>query len=163
MQKRTRLPIALTVAGSDSGGGAGIQADLKTFAALGVHGTSVITALTAQNPKRVLRVQPVDVAVVKSQLAAVLDEFQPQAIKLGMLFSAEIIEVVAASFAHAKKFPPLILDPVMVSTSGARLLKEKAVKVLTSKLFPLATLVTPNIAEAEALTGLRIREPEDLR
>src|SRR6185436_14363823 len=113
-----KLPIALTIAGSDSGGGAGIQADLKTFAALGVHGTSVITALTAQNPKGVLGVQATEPAMVNSQLAAVFDSFHPQAIKTGMLFSAKVICAVGAFLRRAKKIPPLIVDPIMVSTSG---------------------------------------------
>ncbi len=157
------MPIALTIAGSDSGGGAGIQADLKTFASLGVHGTSVITCLTAQNPQRVLGVQAAEPATVRQQLQAVFSELRPQAIKTGMLFSSEIIREVAAFLARTPKRPPLIVDPVMIATSGASLLKADSVKALKDELLPRATLLTPNLPEAEALTGLPIREPEDLR
>jgi len=163
MQKCPTLPVALTIAGSDSGAGAGIQADLKTFAALGVHGTGVITAVTAQNPKGVLGVQATDPAMVNSQLAAVFDAFHPQAIKTGMLFSAKVIRAVVAFLRRAKKIPPLIVDPVMVSTSGTRLLEEKAVDVLEKELLPLAALITPNVPEAEALSRFKIGEPEDMR
>jgi hydroxymethylpyrimidine kinase/phosphomethylpyrimidine kinase len=154
-------PSALTIAGSDSGGGAGIQADLKTFAALGVHGTSVITCITAQNPRRVIGVEPCSVRIVEAQLEAVSSELPPRAAKTGMLFSAPLIRAVAG-WARVRKCS-LVVDPVMVATSGARLLKEDAVKALTKYLLPLATVITPNIPEAEALLDIRIREPEDLR
>jgi hydroxymethylpyrimidine kinase/phosphomethylpyrimidine kinase len=163
MKDAPSLPIALTVAGSDSGGGAGIQADLKTFAALGVHGASVITCLTAQNPAAVLGVEPVRPTMVRRQLEAIFAELPPQAIKTGMLYSAAIIREVARFLGELRRRPPLIVDPVMVAGSGARLLKPGAVRTLTEELLPLATLLTPNVPEAEALTGLRIREPEDLR
>jgi hydroxymethylpyrimidine/phosphomethylpyrimidine kinase len=162
MSKRTRLPLALTIAGSDSGGGAGIQADLKTFAALGVHGTSVVTCLTAQNPKGVLGVQAATPKIVQQQLDAVLAELPPAACKSGMLYSTSIIRVVSEYFG-GKKRPPLIVDPVMVATSGARLLKASAVRSVCDHLLPLATLLTPNIDEAEALLGFRIQEEEALR
>jgi hydroxymethylpyrimidine/phosphomethylpyrimidine kinase len=162
MLKRPRLPIALTIAGSDSGGGAGIQADLKTFASLGIHGTSVITCLTAQNPKRVLGVQAATPAMVRQQLEAVFAELPPAACKTGMLYSAEIIRVVVEFF-EQKNRPPLIVDPVMVATSGARLLKPSAVKAVCDRLLPLATLVTPNLDEAELLLAMKIRDEEDLR
>src|ERR1041384_4811060 len=122
-----KLSVALTVAGADSGGGAGIQADLKTFAALGVHGTSVITALTAQNPKVVLGVQATEPAMVNSQLAAVFNSLRPQAIKTGMLYSAQVICMVAEFLASTENDLPLIVDPIMLSTSGTRLLEERAV------------------------------------
>jgi hydroxymethylpyrimidine/phosphomethylpyrimidine kinase len=154
--------VALTIAGSDSGGGAGIQADLKTFASLGVHGTSAITCLTAQNPKAVLAVQAARPEMVRQQIEAVFAELPPRAVKTGMLFSREIILVVAEFFAHGRR-PPLIVDPVMVATSGARLLKSAALKALQSELFPKAALVTPNLHEAELLLNRRIAEPEDLR
>jgi len=160
---RRSIPCALTVAGSDSGGGAGIQADLKTFAALGVHGTSVITCLTAQNPKQVLAVEPASVRVIQAQLEALLAELPPDAIKTGMLFSAEVISTVASFLARRGSRKPLIVDPVMVSTSGAALLQADAVEALRTKLLPLAELITPNVPEAEALTGDSIKEPEDLR
>jgi hydroxymethylpyrimidine/phosphomethylpyrimidine kinase len=156
------LPIALTIAGSDSGGGAGLQADLKTFAALGVHGVSVITCLTAQNPRGVLGVQAATPAMVRRQLESVFAELPPAAGKTGMLYSAEIIRVVV-DFFSGKHRPPLIVDPVMVATSGARLLKPPAVRAICDRLLPLAALVTPNLDEAEWLLGIRIRHEEDLR
>ncbi|HMJ91762.1 MAG TPA: bifunctional hydroxymethylpyrimidine kinase/phosphomethylpyrimidine kinase [Candidatus Acidoferrum sp.] len=159
--KRAKLPVAMTVAGSDSGGGAGVQADLKTFAALGTHGVSVITSITAQNPRGVTAVEACSVKIIDEQLRAVA-AFRPAAAKTGMLFSAEIIVAVAAFF-RAHKNIKLIVDPVMIATSGARLLRPDAIQSLRRELLPLATLVTPNTAEAEALTGLRVREPEDLR
>jgi hydroxymethylpyrimidine/phosphomethylpyrimidine kinase len=153
--------VALTIAGSDSGGGAGVQADLKTFAALGVHGTSAITCITAQNPKRVLAVEPCSIRIIRAQLAALASELPPAAAKTGMLFSVEIIRAVARWFREQKC--SLVVDPVMVATSGARLLEADAVKALGSELFPRATVITPNIPEAEALVGFSLREPEDMR
>ena len=166
MVKRKQLPVALTIAGSDSGGGAGIQADLKTFAALGVHGTSAIACLTAQNPRRVISVEPCSPKMLRQQIEAVFEELNPAAVKTGMLFSPENIRVVVSFFQNWKSEignRKLIVDPVMVSTSGARLLKPAAEKILKEKLLPLATLVTPNLDEAEILTGQKIRSPEDLR
>lgn len=162
MTKRAVQPIALTVAGSDSGGGAGIQADLNTFAALGVHGTSAITCLTAQNPKGVLGVQAATPAMVRRQLEGVFAELPPTAVKTGMLYSTAIVRSVVAFFRDRKR-PALIVDPVMVSTSGARLLKPSAVRAVCEELLPLATLVTPNLDEAELLLELRIRDEEGLR
>lgn len=166
MTKRKTLPVALTIAGSDSGGGAGIQADLKTFAALGVHGASAIACLTAQNPRRVLGVEPCSPKMLLLQIEAVCAELPPAAVKTGMLFSAENICVVA-DFLRSSKFRierfKLVVDPVMVSTSGARLLQPAAEKVLTEKLLPLADLVTPNLDEAEILAGLKISSPEQMR
>ena len=163
---RLNLPVALTIAGSDSGGGAGIQADLKTFAALGVHGTSAIACLTAQNPRRVLGVEACSPKMLRQQIEAVFAELKPAAVKTGMLFSAENISVVATFFRtphSALRIPHLIVDPVMVSTSGARLLKASAEKILKEKLLPLATLVTPNLDEAEILAGQKISSPEKMR
>ena len=154
--------MALTIAGSDSGGGAGIQADLKTFAALGVHGTSAITCITAQNPKRVTGIQAVRPELVRRQMEAVFQELPPLAVKTGMLYSAEIIRVVVDFFGRGKR-PPLIVDPVMVSTSGARLLKPSAIRILEEQLLPLAALVTPNLDEAEILVNQKLRSVEDLR
>ena len=156
-----KSPVVLTIAGSDSCGGAGIQADLRVFAALGVRGVSVVTAVTAQSPKSVRAVEGVKVETVREQLAAVFEGNKPKAAKTGMLLMARNVEVVAEWFANRRL--PLVVDPVMLSTSGAVLLKPSAVKVLQKKLLPVAKLVTPNVPEAEALTGLRIREPEDLR
>lgn len=155
-----KLPVALTIAGSDSGGGAGIQADLKTFAALGVHGASVITCLTAQNPARVLAVEPASPRIVRRQLQAIFQEIPPSAIKTGMLYSIENIRTVA-DFLKDKE-SPLVVDPVMVSTSGAVLLRPAALKVLKEKLLPRAALVTPNLPEAEILSGCNISSVEDM-
>jgi hydroxymethylpyrimidine/phosphomethylpyrimidine kinase len=162
VSKRKSIPVVLTIAGSDSGGGAGIQADLKTFASLGVHGTSVITCITAQNPVRVYGIEPCTPSMVRQQLEAVFDQLQPHVVKSGMLFSAPIIQAVAEFFENRRR-PSLIVDPVMVSTSGARLLDPDAVEVLTEKLLPLATLVTPNIHEAEILTGEKLHSVDDMR
>jgi hydroxymethylpyrimidine/phosphomethylpyrimidine kinase len=161
MSKRKILPVALTIAGSDSGGGAGIQADLKTFAALDVHGASAITCLTAQNPKCVLAIEPCSPKMLRQQLEAIFEELNPRAAKTGMLFSAENIYVVVKFFGGKKI--PLVVDPVFVSTSGVKLLKPDALKILREKLLPLATLVTPNLDEAEILAEQKISLPEDLR
>jgi len=155
-----KLPVALTIAGSDSGGGAGIQADLKTFSALAVHGASVIACLTAQNPARVLAVEPVSPKMLLRQLQAIFQEIPPSAIKTGMLYSIENIRTVA-DFLKGKEVP-LVVDPVMVSTSGAMLLRPGALKCLKEKLLPLAALVTPNLAEAEILGSCKISSVEDM-
>jgi hydroxymethylpyrimidine/phosphomethylpyrimidine kinase len=162
MSKRSNLPIALTIAGSDSGGGAGIQADLKTFAALGVHGTSAITCITAQNPKKVLGVEACSPAMVRKQMEAVFAELRPAAAKTGMLYSAEIVRTVG-DFFRRRRDVPLVVDPVMIATSGTRLLKAEAMEVLRRELLPLATLVTPNLAEAAVLGGEMPRDVEEMR
>jgi hydroxymethylpyrimidine/phosphomethylpyrimidine kinase len=162
MSKRGTLPIALTIAGSDSGGGAGLQADLKTFASLGVHGVSVVTCVTAQNPKGVSAVQPCSELVLRRQLEAVFTELPPAAVKTGMLYSAEIIRIVAR-FLRRHPVPLLVVDPVLVSTSGSHLLEPSALKVLITELLPHAGLVTPNVPEAELLTGQGVWSVEDLR
>jgi hydroxymethylpyrimidine/phosphomethylpyrimidine kinase len=153
-------PIALTIASSDSGGGAGIQADLKAFARCGVHGTSVIVALTAQNTTGVSAIHECPPQFVTAQLQALLADLPPRAVKTGMLFSAPIIEAVAAVLADARL--PLVIDPVMLASSGARLLRDDAVSALTGELFPLATVVTPNLMEAQALTGLDTEDRAEL-
>jgi hydroxymethylpyrimidine/phosphomethylpyrimidine kinase len=162
MPRIMHCPVALTIAGSDSGGGAGIQADLKTFAAFGVHGASAIACLTAQNPRRVYAVESTSPGMLKRQIKAVFSELRPAAVKTGMLFSAESVRVVAGFF-HRQHRVPLIVDPVMVATSGARLLKAEAIKVLKKHLLPLAMLVTPNLPEAEILTGGKIANVETMR
>jgi len=145
------VPKCLTIAGSDSGGGAGVQADLKAFAAAGCFGTSAIVALTAQNTTGVTAVHEVPPAFVRSQLEAVLGDIGADAAKTVMLFSRPVIETVADVLVD---YPlPLVVDPVMVASSGARLLEEDAVETLVARLFPLATVVTPNLPEAEALVG----------
>src|SRR5947207_8786312 len=142
---------ALTIATSDSGGGAGIQADLKAFAAAGVHGSSVLVALTAQNTRAVTAIHELPPAFVVAQLDAVFDDIGVDAAKTGMLFSRTIIETVAD---YLEAHPvPLVVDPVMVASSGAKLLQDDAVSSLVGRLFPLATVVTPNLMEAEALAG----------
>jgi hydroxymethylpyrimidine/phosphomethylpyrimidine kinase len=145
------VPKCLTIAGSDSGGGAGIQADLKAFAAAGCFGTSAIVALTAQNTTGVTAVHEVPPAFVRAQLEAVFDDLGVDAVKTGMLFSIAVIETVADFLAEHPV--PLVVDPVMVSSSGARLLELDAAATLVERLFPLATVVTPNLAEAQALVG----------
>jgi len=157
------VPIALTVAGSDSGGGAGLQADLKTFAALGVHGTTAMTCVTAQNPRGVRRIEACQPSLVRAQLEAVFAELPPAAVKTGLLLSASIIRVIADFFFGQAGRPPLVVDPVMVATSGANLLKRGAVSALVDRLLPLATLVTPNLDEAQLLTGLQLVDVEGLR
>jgi len=153
-------PVVLTIAGSDSGAGAGIQADLKTFAALGVYGVSVITAITAQNTVGVRAVQEIDPDVIAAQLDALAEDFQIAALKTGMLASVAIIEAVVAGIKH-HALRPLVVDPVMIAKSGDRLLREDAVETLRRALLPLAHVVTPNIPEAEVLTGHAIRTHED--
>jgi hydroxymethylpyrimidine/phosphomethylpyrimidine kinase len=145
------IPRALTIAGSDSGGGAGIQADLKAFAATGCHGMSAIVALTAQNTAGVTAVHECPPEFVRAQLEAVFSDIGVDAAKTGMLFSRAVIEAVA-DFLEGH-LVPLVVDPVMVASSGARLLEEDAVDMLVRRLFPLATVVTPNLMEAEALAG----------
>lgn len=162
MSRPAPVPVVLTIAGSDSGGGAGIQADLKTFTALGVFGTSAIAALTAQNPRRVTGIQPVSASFVVKQIDAVTAEFPVAAVKTGMLFSPAIIRAVAGALVKHRGVP-VVVDPVMIATSGARLLKEDAVRSLCSDLIPRATVVTPNVPEAEVLSGIRIRSLKDLR
>lgn len=153
------MNIVMTIAGSDSGGGAGIQADLKTFQEIGVFGTTAITALTAQNTLGVDQIFPVTADFVKQQVDIVLRDMPVSAVKTGMLFSAEIIYAVAETLAG--KDIQLIVDPVMIAKGGAPLLQKEAVEVLLSKLIPLATVVTPNIPEAEVITGKTIRTKAD--
>jgi len=155
-------PIALTLAGSDSGGGAGLQADLKTFASIGAFGTSAVTCLTAQNPKGVSAVQAVTPAFLQEQIRAVFSELRPAACKTGMLYSESLIRAIKEVW-PTKKAPPLVVDPVMVATSGAQLLKPSAIRTLTRDLFPLATLITPNLDEAVLLLGHPIRSLDELQ
>jgi len=157
-----KLPVALTIAGSDSGGGAGIQADLKTFAALGVYGTSALTAITAQNTLGVTDIVELPPAVVTAQIEAVMSDIGAAAAKTGMLSSAEIIEVVVKAIAHFN-IRNLVVDPVMVAKGGARLLRDDAVDALRRRLLPLAAVVTPNLPEAEELLGRPIRTLDERR
>lgn len=150
--------IALTIAGSDSGGGAGIQADLKTFSALGVYGTSVLTAVTAQNTRGVTAIENLSPGIVRAQIDAVLSDIDVKAIKIGMVSTPEAIETIAASLQHWGR--RAVLDPVMVATSGDRLLQPEAVEALHQLLLPLAVVVTPNLPEAALLTGQPIADGE---
>jgi hydroxymethylpyrimidine/phosphomethylpyrimidine kinase len=156
------FPIALTIAGSDSSGGAGIQADLKTFTVLDSYGASAITAITAQNTVAVAAIHAVPSEIIAAQIDAVMTDIGADAVKTGMLASAEVIEAVAAKIReHGVK--NLVCDPVMVAKSGHRLLEASAVEALRVKLLPLARVVTPNIPEAEVLGGMKIRDGEDAR
>ena len=157
-----RIPIAMTIAGSDSGAGAGIQADLKTFAALGVYGTSAITAITAQNTLRVTGVQEIAPDLIAAQIDAIVSDIGVDATKTGMLSSSEIIQVVAGAV-QRHSLSPLVVDPVMVAKGGDRLLREDAVGALRTRLLPLATVVTPNAPEAAALTGRPVTSLEQAR
>jgi hydroxymethylpyrimidine/phosphomethylpyrimidine kinase len=161
MTSRT-LPIALTVAGSDSGGGAGIQADLKTFHAFGVYGTSAITAITAQNTRGVTRIHSVPLDDVRAQIDAVVSDLRPAALKTGMLATAELVSTVADAI-RDHGLEQYVLDPVMVATSGDRLLEEDSVATIVSELLPLAELVTPNLHEAAILAEMSVETPDDMR
>ena len=160
--QETNVPVVLTIAGSDSGSGAGIQADLKTFAAHGVHGTSAITAVTAQNTLGVTAVQEVDLDVIAAQIDAVVEDMHPVAVKTGMLSSPEIVRLVAAK-ANEYGWQTLVVDPVMVASSGARLLRDEAVETYRTELLPLAAVTTPNLLEATELTGIEIASSGDVR
>jgi hydroxymethylpyrimidine/phosphomethylpyrimidine kinase len=155
------IPKALTIAGSDSGGGAGIQADLKTFSAFRVFGMSVITAVTAQNSLGVQGVENLPPAFVAQQLRSVLEDFGADAAKCGMLSTAPIIEAVATELT-SQRIEKLVVDPVMVAKSGDQLLQPEARAALADRILPLALLVTPNLPEAEVLAGIRVAEPEDM-
>lgn len=150
---RNGTPIALTIAGSDSSGGAGIQADIKTFTAFGVYGASVITALTAQNTQGVQGVEPVGPAFVTAQLQSVLSDLDVSVIKTGMLANAAIVEAVADALKSVALVAPVVVDPVMVATSGDVLLQPEAVEAIRRRLVPLASLLTPNLPEAAVLLG----------
>jgi len=155
-------PVALTIAGSDPSGGAGIQADVVTFARFGVHGASVVTALTAQDTRGVRAVMGVPPELVAQQLAAVRDDLDVRAAKTGMLLGAAVVEVVADAL-RARPVPALVVDPVLRATSGDALLDPDALDVLRARLLPIATLVTPNLDEAEALTRRRVDGPAAMR
>ena len=155
------MRTALTIAGSDSSGGAGIQADIKTMTVHGVYAMSTITALTAQNTTGVSGIYEVSPEFLAKQLDSIFTDIPPHAVKVGMVSSAELVQVIAQKLREyvAKK---IVVDPVMVSTSGSRLISEDAVETLGRELFPIADLLTPNIPEAEVLTGMSIRTPEEM-
>jgi hydroxymethylpyrimidine/phosphomethylpyrimidine kinase len=159
--KKYKYPAVLTIAGSDSGGGAGIQADLKTFSALGCFGTSAITAVTVQNTCGVYNIHSIPPAIVQEQINVVMNDIHPVAIKIGMVHSADLAIAIASTI--TKYQVPIILDPVMVATSGAKLIEDSTIEVLKKKLFPLATLITPNLDEAEILAALKIKDVEGMK
>jgi hydroxymethylpyrimidine/phosphomethylpyrimidine kinase len=158
-----RVPVTLTIAGSDNSGGAGIQADLKTFTTLGTYGTTAVTCVVAEHPGKVTRIEPLPASMVAEQMRLVFEAFPVAAAKTGMLYSRPIMQAVAAVWARmpAKRRPALVVDPVMVATSGALLFKPAAVRALQDLIFPLATVVTPNLDETSVLIGKKIRSLED--
>ena len=158
---RANRPSALTIAGSDPGGGAGIQADLKTFAALEVYGFSAITAVIAQNSSQVLRVAALNPSMVAAQIEAVALERKPNAVKIGAMGTASIVKAVAASIIEHKLAAPVV-DPVLISSSGTRLLSKAGEAALLAQIVPLARVITPNIPEARMLTGIEIKATSDL-
>ena len=155
-------PCVLTIAGSDCSGGAGIQADIKTISALGAYAASTITAITVQNTCGVTGIHPVPPSYVKGQIEAVMDDIRPQAIKIGMINDTKIVEVIAEML---QKYQPqfVVFDPVMVSTSGCKLMEDEAIEAITTRLIPLATLITPNLSEAEILAGQKICTVEEMQ
>ena len=159
MNRNKSYPIVLSIAGSDSSGGAGIQADLKTFSALGVYGATAITAITAQNTLGVVSQMALPPQMVREQIIAVMDDLHPSVVKIGMLSNAEIVKAVAEVLSEYK--PKIVLDPVIVSTSGHRLLSVEAQEVIKEKLLPISELVTPNIPEMETLANMPLSSFED--
>ena len=161
------VPVALTVAGSDCSAGAGIQADLKTFTAFGVYGLTAVTCVVAEIPRKVSRIEPVTATMVREQIEVLLKNFSVDAIKTGLLCSAEIVSAVARAIQNAKKETarsiPFVVDPVMIATSGDNLLEPGAVESYKSKLFPLATLITPNLDEAAALLQTSINDHKQMK
>ena len=156
-------PVALTIAGSDCSAGAGLQADLKTFGALGVYGLTAVTCVVAEVPGKVSRIEAVDVRSVREQIELLLAHFSVGAIKTGLLCSSEIVETVAVVLEESGESIPLVVDPVMVATSGDALLEPAAIEIYRARLFPRATLVTPNMPEAAALTGRAVRNLDEMR
>ena len=157
-----QMPVALTIAGSDSSAGAGIQADLKTFATFGVYGLTAVTCVVAETPGCVSKIEPVSAALVREQIAVLLRGFPVAAIKTGLLYSAEIVAEVSRAL-RDDRLPPLVIDPVMVASSGDALLRDDAVETYERELFPLAALITPNLGEATRLVGKSIRDLDGMR
>lgn len=162
MTKQYKYPVVLTIAGTDPSGGAGIQADLKTFSALGCYGMSVITALVAQNTQGVRSIHNVPAAFVQEQLDAVLEDIRPDAIKIGMVHTPQLVEVIAATLQRYHDIP-VVFDPVMIATSGHRLIEEPTVEAIIRQLFPLAAVITPNMDEASFLINEKIETVNDMR
>jgi hydroxymethylpyrimidine/phosphomethylpyrimidine kinase len=165
-QSAATAPVALTIAGSDSSAGAGVQADLKTFSSLGVYGITAVTCVVAEIPGKVSRIEPVSAELVREQITVLCRNFPIAAAKTGLLYATEIVEtvarVVADLFAHSARRFPLVIDPVITATSGDRLLEPSAIELYESKLFPLATLITPNVDEAAKLLGQKIQDRQSM-
>ncbi|PIF44547.1 hydroxymethylpyrimidine/phosphomethylpyrimidine kinase [Chryseobacterium sp. 52] len=159
--KKYKYPSVLTIAGFDGSGGAGIQADIKTASALGCFSTSVLTALPVQNTQGVRKIYPIPVEAVADQIEAILDDIFPDAIKIGMVHTPQLVETIVSTLRKYKKIP-LVFDPVMVATSGHRLIEEETIAAITEKLFPIADVITPNMDEASILAGMKVETPEDL-
>ncbi|PZR29009.1 MAG: bifunctional hydroxymethylpyrimidine kinase/phosphomethylpyrimidine kinase [Citrobacter freundii] len=161
MKKKYSYHSALTIAGFDGSGGAGIQADIKTFSAVGCYATSVLTALPVQNTQGVRNIYPIPVSAVKEQIEAIMDDIFPGAIKIGMVHTPELVECIVDTLG---KYPttPLVFDPVMVATSGHKLIEEKTIQTIVEKLFPIADLITPNMDEAAILAGMEIKTPAQM-
>ncbi|QNL52612.1 bifunctional hydroxymethylpyrimidine kinase/phosphomethylpyrimidine kinase [Olivibacter sp. SDN3] len=159
--KQYKYPSALTIAGFDGSGGAGIQADIKTFSALGCYATSVLTALPVQNTQGVRSIYPIPTEVVQEQIEAILDDIFPAAIKIGMVHTSELVKTIVDTLRHYPS-TPIVFDPVMVATSGHRLIEEKTVADIVDRLFPVATLITPNLDEASILAEMEIKTVDDM-
>jgi hydroxymethylpyrimidine/phosphomethylpyrimidine kinase len=160
--KQYKYAAVLTIAGSDSGGGAGIQADLKTFSALGCYGTSAITAITVQNTIGVTGIHSIPPEIITGQIKAVMDDIAPKAIKIGMVHSAELALAIAETLKSYKKDVPVVFDPVMVATSGDKLIEENTISVIKKALFPLSTIITPNLDEARILVDHPINNVDEM-
>lgn len=160
--KKYTYPSVMTIAGFDGSGGAGIQADIKTFSALGCYATSVLTALPVQNTTGVRKIYPVPVKAVSDQIEAVLDDIFPQAVKIGMVHTPQLVEAIVTALGRYPKMP-VVFDPVMVATSGHRLIEEETIATITEKLFPVADIITPNMDEASLLAGMDVNTLEDMR
>jgi hydroxymethylpyrimidine/phosphomethylpyrimidine kinase len=163
MSRTRQVPVALTIAGSDSSAGAGAQADLKTFTALGVYGVTALTCVVAETPGRVVRIDAIDPAMVVEQVNLLLEHFPVAAIKTGLLHSAEVVRLIAQVLRERASQIPLVIDPVMVATSGDLLLRRDAVAVYETELFPLAAVITPNMDEAATLLGREITSLDEMR
>ncbi|KFC19421.1 bifunctional hydroxymethylpyrimidine kinase/phosphomethylpyrimidine kinase [Chryseobacterium sp. FH1] len=159
--KKYTYPSVLTIAGFDGSGGAGIQADIKTFSALGCYATSVLTALPVQNTQGVRKIYPIPMEAVEEQIEAVLDDIFPRAVKIGMVHTPELVETIVNTL---KKYPkiPIVFDPVMVATSGHRLIEEETIAIIVEKLFPIAEIITPNMDEAAILADMEVKTLEDM-
>ena len=157
------MKTALTIAGSDSSGGAGIQADIKSMSANGVFAMSVITAITAQNTMGVFGIEDISPEMIKSQIKVIFDDIKVDAVRIGMVSKIESIKAISEALREIKDLPPIILDPVMVSTSGYKLLSDDAKETLIKELFPLATLITPNLPEVEEILGIKVEDMEEMK